>query len=154
MKTTMLIAALLLSTTANAQVRKCTGPDGKITYSDFLCGDATNAVKGISQEPPQDKGKARQSSQPSYYEQEVTRKVVGYLSSNDVAGASRMAVTPEHFQMIEDHKRMLRSDEAETRAAKQAAKPTVCKTTGFSTQTDHGLSTSSGIYSGKTVCSK
>lgn len=31
------IATLLLCLNAQAQVRKCTGPDGKVTYSDVLC---------------------------------------------------------------------------------------------------------------------
>lgn len=38
MKSAVIIATiLLLSFNAHAQVRKCTGPDGKVTYSDVLC---------------------------------------------------------------------------------------------------------------------
>ena len=38
MKVTLaFIATLLLCLNAQAQVRKCTGPDGKVTYSDMLC---------------------------------------------------------------------------------------------------------------------
>jgi hypothetical protein len=33
----IIVAALLLSFGSQAQVRKCTGPDGKVTYSDVLC---------------------------------------------------------------------------------------------------------------------
>ena len=42
MKTTLLvIASMLLCFNAHAQVRKCTGPDGKVTYSDVLCASPT-----------------------------------------------------------------------------------------------------------------
>lgn len=40
----LLTAALLfilLSGSAQAQVRKCTGPDGRVTYSDFICTGST-----------------------------------------------------------------------------------------------------------------
>lgn len=41
----VLFCGLLLACTvvgsAHAQVRKCTGPDGKVTYSDFICGKDT-----------------------------------------------------------------------------------------------------------------
>ena len=36
---TTLLLAIGLSGLAHAQVRKCTGPDGKVTYSDFVCAN-------------------------------------------------------------------------------------------------------------------
>ena len=33
---------------AQAQVRKCTGPDGKVTYSDFVCGASTVRETGVN----------------------------------------------------------------------------------------------------------
>lgn len=46
MKILLVIAAtlLLLCANAQAQLRKCTGPDGKVTYSDVVC--ASNAATG------------------------------------------------------------------------------------------------------------
>lgn len=42
MKKAMTAALILLAlSTAQAQLRKCTGPDGKVTYSDVLCGNKT-----------------------------------------------------------------------------------------------------------------
>ena len=42
MKKAILFAACCaIALGASAQVRKCTGPDGKITYSDFICGKST-----------------------------------------------------------------------------------------------------------------
>lgn len=43
---TMLLLALLFPLMCNAQVRKCTGPDGKIVYSDFIC--STGTVKEVT----------------------------------------------------------------------------------------------------------
>ena len=48
---TIALAALLLSMacvgTAQAQVRKCVGPDGKVTYSDALCAKDTAKEAGV-----------------------------------------------------------------------------------------------------------
>jgi hypothetical protein len=43
MKLILVIAAsLLLCIDAQAQLRKCTGPDGKVTYSDVLCNSSSS----------------------------------------------------------------------------------------------------------------
>jgi hypothetical protein len=47
MKTIIIAALLLAAVSAQAQVRKCTGADGKITYSDFICGKDTTAEAGV-----------------------------------------------------------------------------------------------------------
>lgn len=41
MRFILFVATLLFLVTAQAQVRKCTGPDGKVTYSDFVCAGST-----------------------------------------------------------------------------------------------------------------
>lgn len=43
----VIVATLLLGSSAQAQVRKCTGPDGKVTYSDFLCGGRTASESSV-----------------------------------------------------------------------------------------------------------
>ncbi len=46
---TVLIAVFaLFAGAAHAQVRKCTGPDGKVVYSDFVCAGNTVKEGGIS----------------------------------------------------------------------------------------------------------
>jgi hypothetical protein len=40
--TVLLMAGLLVAVCSSAQVRKCTGADGKVTYSDFVCGGTTS----------------------------------------------------------------------------------------------------------------
>lgn len=46
---TILLAALLLAATCGvqAQVKKCVGPDGKVTYSDALCSKETTSQSGV-----------------------------------------------------------------------------------------------------------
>ena len=44
MKTSVLLVLLLLAGQAHAQLRKCTGPDGKVTYSDVLCAGGSSAT--------------------------------------------------------------------------------------------------------------
>ena len=43
----LLVADLFLSANANAQLRKCTGADGKVTYSDTLCSATAVNETGI-----------------------------------------------------------------------------------------------------------
>lgn len=42
-----LAASSLLTCAVEAQVRKCTAPDGKVTYSDFVCGGNTAYETGV-----------------------------------------------------------------------------------------------------------
>lgn len=46
---TVTLLFLTLAGAAHAQLRKCTGPDGKVTYSDVLCN--TNATAGTIKNP-------------------------------------------------------------------------------------------------------
>lgn len=48
MKTIIIAALLLAAVSAQAQVRKCTGPDGKVTYSDALCSKDTANESGVN----------------------------------------------------------------------------------------------------------
>jgi hypothetical protein len=43
----LIATATVLCFAAHAQVRKCTGPDGKVTYSDFVCASNTSKESGI-----------------------------------------------------------------------------------------------------------
>lgn len=46
----VIVATLLLCANAQAQLRKCTGPDGRVTYSDVLCagGATTGSIKNAN----------------------------------------------------------------------------------------------------------
>lgn len=72
----LVFSALTLPFSASAQVRKCTGLDGKITYSDALCNNTsqekrvnTNAntvdASGLRHQASEDAKQAHQSSYPN-----------------------------------------------------------------------------------------
>lgn len=145
MRYAIFFAALLVATNATSQVRKCVSAQGKVTYSDSVCVESSTAVRGTNQ----DGERVQQPKQPSYYERELTSKIVEYLEVNDLAGAKRLAVTPDHLQMIEDRRRMLLADEDRAKAARQAARPTVCISSGSSVAAGYGSN-----YSGTMVCKK
>ena len=66
-----LIATLLLIVLigpVQAQVRKCTGPDGKVTYSDFVCVSSTSKEERVSTNA--------NTIDTSAYRQEVQREKV------------------------------------------------------------------------------
>lgn len=46
--TVFIAACTLFAGAAHAQVRKCTGPDGKVVYSDFVCAGNTVKETGVS----------------------------------------------------------------------------------------------------------
>ena len=46
-KITALLLFGMLIASAQAQVRKCTGADGKVTYSDFMCSSSTSNETGV-----------------------------------------------------------------------------------------------------------
>ena len=46
----LVLVCILVSGASHAQVRKCTGPDGKITYSDFVCAGGTKTESSVRTE--------------------------------------------------------------------------------------------------------
>lgn len=110
MKLSVLIAAsllpLLLCAAAQAQPRKCTGPDGKVTYSDVACPDRTVAERsvetsgntldgsGLREQAQKDKAAAVQSE---IREQERAAQAAQQrqLSQTQAAEAAKLAATDE-----------------------------------------------------------
>ena len=75
MKTSVLLVALLFFGQAHAQLRKCTGPDGKVTYSDVVCagGSATTNIKTPAVNTLDMSGMRKQSEAQRAQESQVTR---------------------------------------------------------------------------------
>lgn len=157
-----ILLLLMLTGAAQAQLRKCTGPDGRITYSDVLCATTSKSIQSIEipagptgyQAPPGDR-----PSQASIYERELAGKIASHLARGDFDHAETLAVTIEHHQMIADARRNKAASEQEKKDAKRAARPTVCRTfgvnNGFANSYGPRNSTSyNGTYSGTTVCNK
>ncbi|WP_114973380.1 DUF4124 domain-containing protein [Rhodoferax ferrireducens] len=159
---TVILLFIALTGAAQAQLRKCTGPDGRITYSDVLCATTSKSIQSVDipagpagyQAPPGDR-----PSQASVYERELSGKIAGHLARGDFDRASTLAVTVEHHQMIADARQNKVASEQAKKDARRAARPTVCSTFGV----NNGLANSygagnmtsySGTYSGTTVCNK
>lgn len=132
----------LLTAPAHAQLRKCTGPDGKVTYSDVLCNTASTKTSQTLEAPIP----GTQPPQSNVYGRELTRKIVEYLQRGDFDHADTLATTAEHRQMISDARQARLESEEAKKAAKRAARPTVCGTSGYIGP--------GGVYSGTTVCGK
>lgn len=76
----VIVATLLFGVNAQAQLRKCTGPDGKVTYSDVVC--ASNAATGSI------KNAGGNSLDASGFRQEVQKN----LAEKEVAASRAAAV--------------------------------------------------------------
>lgn len=155
MKTAIiLIAACALYTGASkAQLRKCTGPDGRVTYSDVMCSTASKSIQEIDGRPapvPRAAPPPRQT-QSQIYEDQLSAKIAGHLNNHDFERATSLAVTVEHFQMIKNAQREATMAENARTAALQKKptqnRPTVCSTFGQSNANILG-----STYSGTTVC--
>lgn len=156
-KALLVLVALTLASAAQAQLRKCVGQDGKITYSDVLCDTKSKSIQQFKEiEPSQSNYQAEgvpRRTQASVYEAEISRKIAAHLAQNNYERATAMAATAEHHQMIADDRQEKQDKVIAAKAAKRAARPTVCNTYG----TQSGMAIGN-IYSGTsnstTVCNK
>ena len=157
----VILVALTLTGAAQAQLRKCVGHDGKITYSDVLCDTRSKSIQQFKEIAPsqsnyQDEGMPRRT-QASIYEAEISKRIAAHLTLNNYERANAIATTAEHQQMIADDIQAKQTRSEEVKAAKRAARPTVCRTYG--TQSGIALGDrNSALYSGAsnstTVCNK
>lgn len=145
---------------AQAQVNKCIGPGGKVTFSDVACSTASKTIQTTHPSAPDGYQPRPSATAPlgNVYEREISGKIRSYLLQNDFEHAATLAVTTEHFQMIAQAKREYQNHELDKKAAAQAARPTVCKTygasSGVATHLSGGLTVYNGVNRGKTVCNK
>lgn len=159
----VIVTTVLLCANAHAQVRKCTGPTGQVTYSDVSCVNTSKTDQALVVTPSGGLGVTQYNQGPvapqNAYERELSGKIAGYLARDDFEHAATLAVTPEHFKMISDAKRYRQTADAEKLAAKKAARPTVCassgRTSGTITNLPRGWTNSYNSNSSSvTVCNK
>lgn len=127
----VVFAALLLCANAQAQLRKCVAPDGKVTYSDVLCNTAstTGSIKssagnsldtsGLRQQAQQNRNApverpaARQSAPQdckfNYFSvgddkgKRLAEAAKAECLQNNEARQSGQAVSLEHYNFWKDH---------------------------------------------------
>ena len=153
-----LFAALLglsLACASHAQLRKCVGADGRITFSDTACANNAKSAEVITARPAMQGDATQTRAEPQYrdypapqappaarsaqagsYQQELTGKIAGHLANGDIGTAASLATTSEHFNMVAEARRdKTRSDlaydenERANQNARRRALPTVCKHT-------------------------
>lgn len=121
MEKTIIFALLTLVFigSSQAQMRKCTATDGRITYSDAPCNIASKSTQNlnISTSGGYNTPTLSQPSQAGVFEREISGKIAGYLAQDDFDHAATLAVTAEHFKMIEDARRGRRLNETTAAAA-------------------------------------
>jgi hypothetical protein len=150
-KVFFVVLSLTLAGASHAQLRKCVGPDGRVTFSDVACSSNAKSTEVISAKPsmqgyeasaaaPQrrayEPSEGPRSSPVSNYERELTGKIAGHLANGDIGTAASLATTTEHLNMVAEAKReKTRSDLAYDRNeranedARRRNLPTVCKST-------------------------
>jgi hypothetical protein len=145
MKTELIILCALaaVSVGLHAQVVKCTGADGKVTYTQGSC-DGKAKASALKPSSAVDVMPAYQPIKtPSSSLTELNAAIAGHLAAGNIAHARTMAVTAEQFQMVSDAEQAQIKRELDAKAARRAARPIVCTTTGHSI---------GGNYNGVTVC--
>lgn len=151
---TLLLCALMLPAVALAQVHKCTGVDGRITYSESPCSGAVKSSQvDIQLRTP---GSAQGSSEPARnaYMAELNNKISSALERGDFTTARRLAVTEEHFRVIKEVEQIEREERAAAKAERRARRPTVCTTMGQSNGRISGgmnANTRSGLFGDTTT---
>ena len=114
----VIVATLLLCTNAQAQLRKCTAPDGKVTYSDTVC--SINAVTGSIKNADgnsMDSSGYRQQVEKSQAEKEASvsrAKTVARLGPPQECKFSYFSVGDEKGKRLADNAKAecLRNNEA------------------------------------------
>jgi len=140
----MLLLGLLLSPLcAIAQVHKCQGQDGRITYSGSPC---VGAAKSSQVDIETGAAPAPQPAARHAYAAEQTARITEALKRDDFAAARRLATTDEQFRIINEVEQIDREERQAARDKRRANRPSVCTTMNIGAY--RGANTST------TVCNK
>ena len=128
MNLTVFVLALTLSVAAHAQVHRCTGADGKTTYSESPCQGAikSNQVNIPLRTEPQGGAPPTRNA----YAAELNNKIADALKRDDFATARRLANNDEHHRIINEVEQIVREERQAAKAERRARRPTVCNTFG------------------------
>lgn len=112
------LLSLALFGSVQAQIRKCTATDGKITYSNAPCKASSKSTQylDIPTSGADHSSVVAPPSTASVYEREINAKIAAYLAQPDFDSATTLAVTAEHFKMIADARREHRSNQSAAQA--------------------------------------
>lgn len=105
----ILVAGILAGTeTGHAQVFKCKGADGRVTYTQGGCGSSEDAKVVAPSFPRADaeigyRGGAQPGGSPA--ERELSNLIAAALAREDYRKAESLAVNSEHWRLIADASR-------------------------------------------------
>lgn len=122
---------LLSGGNALAEVYKCRGDDGRISYGDLPCPDsATQSVTGITTAPPSAVGTT------SAIMQQLDAAVQAAIAQNDLARAQALATTAEQKRWVSDALAQRAAQPAETGPAASEACRTAKRNLETAAQSD------------------
>ena len=160
------VTLALATTPVVAGTYKCT-VNGQTTYSDVPCGDKAIVVRSAP---------AMEGASGSNIYRQLDARVISALSEGDIGRAESLAVTAEHWQLINQAKRDAAADAAVKRAeldrakqlratqaatdatnalAKQNARPIQCVSNSYTSGGGNSYGGTTGFgatTSGTTVC--
>lgn len=127
-----LATALMLHGAPMAQVHKCVGKDGKVTYEQTPCAGTSSAGASVNL---QGAGQARAASSsptasvaPNAYDASIKARITALVADKDFVRAQALAVTDEHRKMVADAKKANEADEQEKAKTKAARGTQDCET--------------------------
>lgn len=168
----VLVALLSIAGAGSAQVRKCTGLDGKVTYSDFICGAKTAKEDAVTTHANTvDASGLREKAQTMRTDDAIQNAMAresgqckfSYFAVGDTKGKALAAAAKQEcldniaakasgrpgstqaYAMWKDHS-SAKTTERNNAAAQ--SRPTNCDTSGRITGAGNGVAT----YSGSTTC--
>ena len=119
------VLIVFLAASACAQVRKCTGPDGKLTFSDTLCSSAAvqSATANIplsTHQAPEQRAQAMAESKDraSADRMEAIQLMLG---NGKVGEARTLARTPDERALVADAERAVNAQAKSHRSQTEAA---------------------------------
>lgn len=144
-------AALLVCGASMAQVHKCVGKDGKVTYEQTPCAGGSSAggsvnLQGAGQARPAASSPAS-SAAPNAYDASVKQRISALVADKDFVRAQALAVTDEHRKMVADAKKANEADEQEKAKARAARGAVDCLT-----YREWVTGPSGGIWAERKVC--
>lgn len=137
-----LAALLTLSATSMAQVHKCVGKDGKVSYEQSPCAGTSSTGNAPNM---QGAGKAQAassspagSSASNAYDASIKIRIKELVADKDFIRAQAIAVTDEHRKMVADAKKANDADEKEKSKARAERGAFDCTTYAEYEETRHG----------------
>lgn len=156
----LVLSAAMTCGSSFAQVRKCVGPDGKVTYSDYVCKSTAMKESSVKLNENTLDGSTMRDEVRKNKDNEAADSAVrsgackfDYYKYGDETGASLAAEAKREClaNIVKKRNGEQTSDDAYNRWKdhKAASKRSVCSTTG---NIVGGVAGSASLYRGSTVC--